>query len=284
MATVNFKYSYPYAGYSANAKYAHQWSGSKVTLNGCNVYTMVFNTKVPKCNHINLDIDITNTGTGNVCGISWDFFVYRQSYGWYRITTFKLPSDGIYTLDCDISGYAITQFTCVPSTNPGSNRKWEAWFNVNEMVITESLEVQEFQTNAFQYGLFVNESSVHPRINQTFANINGTIVPATGIYANIDDVLVPVQNVSSYHYTTEKETMALFTFTPEASGNYKIQVKRLSGDHEIRLYSSDFQELYDGYFYDRSFELTAETLYYITLTHYYDADMSDSYLQIYKEE
>ena len=78
--------------------------------------------------------------------------------------------------------------------------------------------------------------------------------------------------------------MLIFALTPETSGKYKMQVKRLSGDHEIRLYSSDFQVLYDGYFYDSSFELTAGTLYYITLTHYYAADISDSYLQIYKEE
>ena len=90
--------------------------------------------------------------------------------------------------------------------------------------------------------------------------------------------------MSSYQYITQKESMALFSFTPEIDGKYKIQVKRLSGDHEIRLYSSDFSQLHDGYFYDRSFELTAGTLYYITLTHYYAADISDSYLQIYKEE
>jgi len=197
---------------------------------------------------------------------------------------FNLPSDGIYTLDCDIAGYTITKFAFVPSSDPGSNRTWESWFGVEELVITESVEITELQTNAFQYGLFVNQSGVTQQINQTFVNINGTLVPATGIYANINDELVPVQTVYSYHYTTVKESMTLFSFTPEMDGKYKIQVKRLSGDHEIRLYSSDFQELSDGYFYDRSFELTAGTLYYITLTHYYAADISDSYLQIYKEE
>ena len=52
----------------------------------------------------------------------------------------------------------------------------------------------------------------------------------------------------------------------------------------MHLYNSDFTEITDSYFYDKSFELTAGTLYYITVTHYYYADASESYLQIYKEE
>ena len=284
MATVNFKYSYPYAGYGEDGKYQTQWADSRVKINNCNVYPMEFNTKIQNCNHMKIYIEITNTGSGNVCGINWDFFVYRQNYGWYEVKTFKMPSDGIYTLECDIAGYTITKFVIVPSSDPGSNRTWESWFRVDELVITESMEMTELQTNVFQYGLFVNQGGVVPQINEVFANINGILVPATGIYSNMDDVLVPIQTVSSYQYITQKESMALFSFTPEIDGKYKIQVKRLSGDHEIRLYSSDFQELYDGFFYDQSFELTAGTLYYITLTHYYAADISDSYLQIYKEE
>ena len=44
---------------------------------------MVFNTAVPSCKHIKMQIEIENTGSGTVLGRSWDFFVYRQSYGWY---------------------------------------------------------------------------------------------------------------------------------------------------------------------------------------------------------
>jgi hypothetical protein len=77
--------------------------------------------------------------------------------------------------------------------------------------------------------------------------------------------------------------MTLYSFTPNQSGTYKIQNKRLSGDHEIRLYGSDFTPLYDGYFYSHSFDLAQGYVYYVTVTHYYNADESESYLQIYKE-
>ena len=285
MANVNFKYNYPYVGYGEKAKYQTQWSQSRINLNGSYTYPMIFNTAVTKCSHIKVSVEIENTGSGSIYGISWDFMVYRQNYGWYDIKTFTLPSDGKYTVDCDISNYDITQFAFVPSSNPGSGRTWTSWYQVEELAITESLNVNTLETGAFQYGLFVNRYGITQQINQVYANINGTLTPVTGIFANVDDTLVPIQNVSSYHYTTEKESMALFSFTPETSGKYKIQVKLLSGDHEIRLYSSDFQELYDGFFYDQSFELTAGALYYITLTHYYNETAeSESYLQIYKED
>ena len=201
-----------------------------------------------------------------------------QSYkGRYRNRKFRLG-------DCDIPNYTITEFAIVPSTNPGTSASWSSWFYVDELTITETTELQELETGKFQYGIFVNKSGVSKQINEVYVNISGSLVPATGILVNVNDELVPIQNVYSYHYVTEKESMALIAFTPETTGTYKIQVKRVSGDHELRLYSSDFQELYDGFFYDRSFELTAGTLYYITLTHYYSAEASESYLQIYREE
>ena len=75
----------------------------------------------------------------------------------------------------------------------------------------------------------------------------------------------------------------VYGFTPSASGSYRITQKKISGDHEIRLYGSDFTPLYDGYFYNQSFDLAAGILYYITVTHYRGADTSESYLQIFKE-
>ena len=77
--------------------------------------------------------------------------------------------------------------------------------------------------------------------------------------------------------------MKVFEFTIPETGSYMIKSKRLSGDHEIRLYDSSFNKLNDGYFYSQSFALTGGTLLYIALTHYYYADASESYLQIYKE-
>ena len=46
MATVNFTYDYPYAGYGEDGRFQAQWSESRKTLNGCYTYPMVFNTAV----------------------------------------------------------------------------------------------------------------------------------------------------------------------------------------------------------------------------------------------
>lgn len=74
------------------------------------------------------------------------------------------------------------------------------------------------------------------------------------------------------------------SFTLPDDGNYTIKVNRKSGDHEIRLYDSDFKPMTDSYFYERSLELTAGSVFYISVTHYYSADASESTLQIFKEE
>ena len=78
--------------------------------------------------------------------------------------------------------------------------------------------------------------------------------------------------------------MKLYKFTPITDGNYTIKVNRKSGDHEIRLYDSEFNPMTDSYFYERSFALTAGSVLYISVTHYYSADAGESTLQIFKEE
>ena len=78
--------------------------------------------------------------------------------------------------------------------------------------------------------------------------------------------------------------MKVYKFTPTTAGNYTIKVNRKSGDHEIRLYDSGFKPMTDSYFYSQSFALTAGSVLYISVTHYYSADASESTLQIFKEE
>ena len=70
MATVNFTYDYPYAGYGEDGRFQAQWSESRKTLNGCYTYPMVFNTTVPGCKHIKMNVEIENTGSGTVHGRS----------------------------------------------------------------------------------------------------------------------------------------------------------------------------------------------------------------------
>ncbi len=71
MVNINFKYDYPYVGYGEKGRFQYQWSESRVTLNKCYTYPLLFNTAVPGCLHITMDIEIENTGSGTVLGRSW---------------------------------------------------------------------------------------------------------------------------------------------------------------------------------------------------------------------
>lgn len=284
MANVNFQYDYPYCGQSEKARFGAQWAESSTTLNGCTTYAMVFNNTVPGCRHIKVEIEIENTGSGTVLGRSWDFKIRKSSGSWSDLKVFTMPDDGIYTVDCDVSGYDITQIACVPSSNPGSSRTWNSWFSIEQLTITESVPLEELSTGTFLYGVFPNYAGVKQKVNEVSANIGGVLKPVTDVLVNIGGTLVSVPPVYSAHLKTTSEKMTLYGFTPSESGTYRICQKKLSGDHEIRLYNEDFEELSDGYFYSESVSMTAGTLYYITVTHYYnEEEESESYLQIYKE-
>ena len=284
MGTVDFTYKYPYVGSGEKGKYYYQWASSQIKLNGCYTHPMVFNNTIVGCKHLKIRIEIENTGSGSIYGISWDFMVYKAGGYWTDIKTFILPESGEYTIDCDINNLNITQFAFAPSSNPGSNRKWTNWYGVEEITLTETHELKSPTAGNFHYGVFANSNSLEQKPAAVYVNINGTLVKATEIIVNIDGSLKSVSPVYSDYYKTETESSWLYTFTPETDGLYRIKENRILGDHELRLYSSDFTELTDGYFYDRSFELKAGTLYYILVTHYIHAETSESYLQIYKED
>jgi hypothetical protein len=284
MATVNFTYDYPYAGYGEDGRFQYQWSESRTTLNRCYTYPLLFNTAVPGCSHITMDIEIENTGSGTVLGRSWDFYIYRQNYGWYEVCSFTLPDDGKYTIDTDISNYTITQLACVPSSNPGSSRTWSTWYNIKKLTITENITLSELDNDKYFYGVFPNHYGIEKRPSEVFVNIDGTLKKATAVYANVEGSPASVPTLLSSEIKTDSETMKLYKFTPTIDGNYTIKVNRKSGDHEIRLYDSDFKPMTDSYFYERSLALTAGSVFYISVTHYYGADASESTLQIFKED
>ena len=281
---LSFKYDYPYCGYGDKGRFRTQWSTSRTTLNGCYTYPMVFNNTVPGCRHIKVSIEITNTGSGTIYGRSWDFMVYRQNYGWMDVQTFTLPDDGTYTVDCDIGGYNISQIAFVPSSNPGSSRTWSSWFDVQQLTVTESITTEDLITGQYQYGFFTNYYGLIQQLNEVYVNIGGSLKPTTNVFVNIDDALVPLPSVYSGYFKSAAESIKVFEFTVPVDGTYRIQNKRLSGDHEIRLYNSELTPLYEGYFYSESFPFTEGSLLYISLTHFFNnADTGESYLQIYKE-
>jgi hypothetical protein len=84
--------------------------------------------------------------------------------------------------------------------------------------------------------------------------------------------------------STVPDSTRLFEFTPPASGTYRFEVVRASGDHEARLYDSAFGRVDTGaYFYDGSFALTGGSLYYIALTQFVgNSEPADSVLLINK--
>ncbi len=282
--TVSFKYDYPYCGYRETAKYGNQWSASRATLNGCYTYPMVFNNTVPGVRHIKVDVEVDNTGSGTVYGRSWDFMVYRQSGGWIDIHTFTMPNDGIYTIDVDIPNYNITKFAVVPTSNPGSSRAWESWFGVEQLTITETVTTEDLTSGEFQYGIFPNRYGINQRISEVYVNMGGTLTKAKDIIVNIDGNPSSLPKVHSGYFKSLSENMKVFEFTPSETANYMITQKRISGDHEIRLYDSNFNQISDNYFYSQAFALTGGSLYYISVTHYYNnTNAGESYLQIYKE-
>lgn len=283
MGKIDFIYDYPYPGYGDIAKLQCHWSESKKSLNGCYTYPMEFNNTVQGCRHLKISIEITNTGSGTVYNRSWDFKICKANGSWIDIETFTLPDTGLYTVDCDIDNLDITMFAFVPSSNPGSSRKWDSWFGVEQLTLTEKLEVNETTTGMFQYGVFADRSGVKDRIHEVYVNIDGALVPATDVLVNYEGTLYSLPQVHSAHLKTESESTTLFVFIPEEDGVYRITQKEISGDHEIRCYDSNFELLYDDYFYSMSFSLNAGSVYYITVFHYFDADRSESYLQIYKE-
>ena len=284
MANMNFKYDYPYVGSGEKGRFQYQWSESRTTLNRCYTYPLLFNTAVPSCSHITMDIEIENTGSGTVLGRSWDFYIYRQNYGWYEVCSFTLPDDGKYTIDTDISNYTITQIACVPSSNPGSSRTWSTWYGITKLTLTESITLSDLDNDKYFYGVFPNNYGIEKRPSEVFANIDGTLKKATAVYANVEGSPVSVPTLLSAEIKTDSETMKLYKFTPTTAGNYTVKVNRKSGDHEIRLYDSDFKPMTDSYFYERSFAPTAGSVLYISVTHYYSADESESTLQIFKED
>jgi len=280
---ISFIYDYPYCGYKTAARYGNQWSTNRITLNGCYTYPMMFNNTVPGCRHMKIGAEITNTGSGTVYGRSWDFMVYRQNYGWIDIETFTLPEGGLYTIDCDISNINIIQFAVVPSSNPGSSKTWDSWFGMERLTITEAVTTTDLISGDFQYGIFPNRYGITQQPNEVYVNIGGTLTKAKKIFVNIDGTLIELPKVYSGYFKTIKEEMKVFEFTPPSSGTYTITQKKISGDHEIRLYDSAFTPISESYFYNGAFALTGGSVFYISVIHYYNsAETGESYLQIYK--
>ena len=280
--TISFTYDYPYPYYNEKCRYGIKYASSSTSLNGCNIYTVIFNNTVPRCSYFKISGTITNTGSGTVLGLNWDFFVYRQSYGWVNLKTFVMPADGIFEVESAVGSYNITNFAVAPSSNPGSSRAWGSSYSVKKLTINESITTTDFVTTDFISGFFLNDYGVEQKPNEVFVNIGETLTRVRKALVNLEGTLSELPMAYSSYFKTTSETMRLYEYIPKETGTYRIKVNRAKGDHEARIYSSAFVQLNDGYTYDETLELTANTTYYITLTHYYSAEESESNLLVYK--
>lgn len=285
MATMEVTYDYPWPGYGEKGRFQTYWAETQSSLNGSHTYPMCFNNYVPGCKHLKIKVQITNTGSGSIYGISWDFMVHKNNGTWFDIETFTLPDTGEYTVDCDIDDLDIDMIAFVPASNPGTSRTWENWYEIQQITLTENLVIHDLQKGMFQYGVFVNYYGFSEQLNEVYANVDGNLIQATDILVNVGGNLISLPTVDSAHNYSTNDKPILYSFMPQINGKYTIRTKKISGDHELRLYDTGFNKLQDNYFYEKSVELKAGTLYFITVTHYPGEDeASESYLQIYKEE
>lgn len=285
MATIEVTYDYPYPGYGDKGRLQAQWSETQKTLNGSHTIPMCFNNTVTGCKHLKIKVEINNTGSGTILGINWDFFVCTANGTWHYIETFILPENGEYILDCDIDNLDVIQVAFVPTTNPGTSRTWENWYEIQQITFTENLVINDLENGMFQYGVFVNYYGLKKQLNEVYANVDGTLIQATDILVNVGGKLIALPTVDSAYNYSNNDKPILYAYMPPTNGKYTIRTKKIAGDHELRLYDTGFNKMHDNYFYERSFELESNKFYFITVTHYPgENEASESYLQIYKEE
>lgn len=285
MAKIDFTYEYPYNYYhEEKGRFTTFWSESRKTLNGCYAYPMLFHQTVPKCKKMKIWVEVEDVVGSRVLGRTWDFYVWRSNGSWTEMMTFEMPESGDVTFECDMKGYDIKGFLCVPSSNPGSSSSWSMYHSVEELVLTESLDVDSTETGKFQYGVFANRYGLKQQLNEVYVNLGGTLVQATDILINRGE-LESLPTVTHAHVISESECVNAVAFTPETSTSYMIQLKIISGGYHLHLYDGSFNRIDSGYFTKKSFELTAGTLYYIVAFHPYNRtdEHCEGYIQIYKE-
>lgn len=285
MAKIDFEYDYPYTYYDDEAgRFTNYWSETRKTLNGCYTYPMLFHEPIMCCKKIMVSVEIEDVVGSRVLGRPWDFYIWKTNNTWVEMMTFAMPESGMTQFVCDMKGYDIKGFAMVPTSNPGSGSSWSMYYVVEQLRISENVDLNYSETGKFQYGVFVNRYGLKQQLNEVYVNIDGALVQATDILVNKGNGLVSLPSVHHGYVKTESECITVFAFTPDITANYTIKTQNLSQRHDLHLYTADFTKINSGYFTNKSFELTAGTLYYIVAFHpCYQVGTCESYIQIYKE-
>ena len=278
---------YPYFSYSATNKYGYQISSAQENINSCNVWPYVFNNPIPRCIGLKVGLLITKDPayTRYVTSRDWYIYAYRQNYGWENVGTIYVPEATQVYIDVSFTERTITKVVAVPSYI-GSYTQWTTSMSLENMKLVTNLNTLDLSANGYFKGILANYYGVTTTaVNEVSVNVDGNIVKAKHIFANVGGTLTEITAVPSGRLqTTNKEDFAVFEFTPPVAGNYTFKIKQATGDHDGWLYDSSFNQLNTDYFDSQTFTLSSGSVYYILLFQYYNnLTPADSVLQVIKE-
>jgi hypothetical protein len=279
---VNFQYVYPHSLKAANSRFYAYYDGEIFRLHNKNVETLLFSAPVPYLVGAAIRFTAANDTGSSVLNIPWEAFAYNGA--WNSLGTFTMPSAGEYTSHWDANLADVSRVVAVPIQSLSGGTRFVVGIYANEITLRESLTTTDLAADEY-FPAFPNDYGVTQRPSKIFANIGGALTPAKKVLVNIGGSLAELPAAYSGAFSSvTPDSMRLFEFTPPASGTYRFEVVRASGDHEARLYDSAFVRIdTDAYFYNGSFALTGGSLYYIALTQYVgNSDPADSVLTIIK--
>ena len=290
---INFQHNYPYSVWSSASRFQMDWSPTQISLNGfSNMNFLETRRTTPFVVSATINVGCMPTSGTNATNRSWRLYWFNGSV--WNFHAFTMPwadwntwanFTGTWTFNSN-----ITRIAACPASS-ASSHWWQSSFGIDVLRVQENLNTVTFASNEYFSGLLTDRSGVIQRPHQIHANVDGVLHRATQVHINVDGVLralPPAYNAS--WVTTAPDSMRVYEFTPPTTGTYRIEVVRNSGDHEVRMFNSSFGRIHPNgtsgntdtsYFYSGDFSLTAGTLYYISLIHYYlNTSTADSVLFI----
>jgi hypothetical protein len=263
---------------------------SQTTLSGNYTYPLSFKKNYPYIVWAKISVSASNGTGSSILNRNWYLYMYNGS--WRTLVTFTMPSNGEYVWEGSIGYSSCQKFAAVPNSQMSSGTTWTLGLSVEEMTIQETVTTADLSSDYIS-GLFTNQSGAQLKPCQVHVNMGGTVTKATKVLCNVDGTLKELPPAYNGSYTTTTpESMRVYEFTPPSTGDYYIEIKINSGDHEARMYNSSFARVHPSgstgntdtsYFYSGTFTLTGGSLYYISLIHYHsNTNTSDSVLLVTK--
>jgi len=285
--SLNFQHKYPYSVWEANSRFRMAHDTGQTYLSGNYTYPLTFQVTYPHVVKLRVTLYAENNAGTSILNRSWYLYLYNGS-SWYAIHTFTMPLTGTnpssgkqygeYTWEGTVGYSGVRKFAAVPTAQMSSGTTWTNGITIEGLWVQETLTTVDLVSTDYVSGLFTNQSGVQQKPSQVNVNMGGVITKATKVLVNMGGVLTELPPAYNGAYTTTTpDSMRVYEFTPPATGTYKVDVVRNSGDHEARMYSSTYAQIHPNgssgnpegsYFYSGEFTLTAGALYLISLIHY----------------